>query len=424
MADVELSTLGGVIKTAYEGQPNTNAFTDDEKSKLFSIEAQATKNATDAALRDRSTHTGVQTASTIIDLPDVLAGKVDTVPGKQLSDMNFTAAEKTKLASLEDAHFKGVHVGLVGLNAAHPTGSAGDYAVVDDGAGTDLTWYQWDATGGEWVARVGESTEVTPAQVKSYYESNPDTNPFTDDEKAALARLSEVDRFSLKRVGTWNAATNTPQLLDGAGNPGDYYIVTTAGTQYFGATNKKFELYDWVFFSSGTWNRLPAGNPPAIQWNDVQTKPDFDALYAKKGRGGISAPIQAAYVWSNAEISVPSATNVKWDINSKTFDYFSMLSDGELAIPSWAKRVRVTGGFFFSDNPTGYRYVGVLLNTSIITGIRSQAVVGSTTTVSVCTPLWPVTPGDKLSINLFQTSGATLDVAVASWINVELFEDI
>lgn len=34
MADIQLSTLGSVIKTAYEGQANTNAFTDAEKTKL------------------------------------------------------------------------------------------------------------------------------------------------------------------------------------------------------------------------------------------------------------------------------------------------------------------------------------------------------------------------------------------------------
>ena len=37
MADVQLSTLGSVIKTAYEGQPNTNAFTTSEKSKLSGL---------------------------------------------------------------------------------------------------------------------------------------------------------------------------------------------------------------------------------------------------------------------------------------------------------------------------------------------------------------------------------------------------
>lgn len=37
----ELSTLGGVIKPAYEGEANTNAFTDAEKAKLEGISAGA-----------------------------------------------------------------------------------------------------------------------------------------------------------------------------------------------------------------------------------------------------------------------------------------------------------------------------------------------------------------------------------------------
>src|SRR5690625_5854616 len=38
----ELSTLGHVIKAAYEGQPNTNAFTDSEKAKLGALSELAT----------------------------------------------------------------------------------------------------------------------------------------------------------------------------------------------------------------------------------------------------------------------------------------------------------------------------------------------------------------------------------------------
>lgn len=40
----EITTLGGPIKTAYEGEPNTNAFTDTEKNKLAGIEAGAEVN--------------------------------------------------------------------------------------------------------------------------------------------------------------------------------------------------------------------------------------------------------------------------------------------------------------------------------------------------------------------------------------------
>src|SRR5690625_5663797 len=38
----ELSTLGHVIKAAYEGQPNTNAYTDPEKARVAALVELAT----------------------------------------------------------------------------------------------------------------------------------------------------------------------------------------------------------------------------------------------------------------------------------------------------------------------------------------------------------------------------------------------
>ena len=46
MADVQLSSLGSVIKTAYEGQADTNNFSDAEKAKLTGIELNATADQT------------------------------------------------------------------------------------------------------------------------------------------------------------------------------------------------------------------------------------------------------------------------------------------------------------------------------------------------------------------------------------------
>ena len=51
------------IKASYESNPDTNSFTNALLSKLNGIAAGATANATDAQLRDRSTHTGTQLAS-------------------------------------------------------------------------------------------------------------------------------------------------------------------------------------------------------------------------------------------------------------------------------------------------------------------------------------------------------------------------
>lgn len=55
------------IKELYEANPNTNAFTDADVSKLSDIEDSATENETDAYLLSRGNHTGTQTSSTISD---------------------------------------------------------------------------------------------------------------------------------------------------------------------------------------------------------------------------------------------------------------------------------------------------------------------------------------------------------------------
>jgi hypothetical protein len=57
-----------------------------DKAKLDGIAAGATQNSTDAQLRDRATHTGTQSADTVVD---------------GTTNKAYTAAEKTKLAGVE-----------------------------------------------------------------------------------------------------------------------------------------------------------------------------------------------------------------------------------------------------------------------------------------------------------------------------------
>lgn len=141
-------------------------------------------------------------------LADGLATKVDKVAGKQLSDENYTSAEKTKLAGLEAAHYRGTYVNLTALQAAVPTGVAGDYADVDAGVGSPVLRYIWDANDSEWVAQAGSAEPITAAQVKALYESNADTNAFSDSEKSKLAGIA---------AGA-TANTSTDTLAEGATN--------------------------------------------------------------------------------------------------------------------------------------------------------------------------------------------------------------
>jgi len=118
-----------------------------DKAKLNGIAANATANATDAQLRDRSTHSGTQAIGTVTGLQAALDGKAAVVhphPDVTTSAAGFmSAADKTKLngiatgatANQADAHL---------LNRANHTGSqaigtvTGLQAALDGKAGTAL----------------------------------------------------------------------------------------------------------------------------------------------------------------------------------------------------------------------------------------------------------------------------------------------
>lgn len=125
------------------------------------------------------------------DVGDLRDNKVDKEVGKGLSDANFTQAEKDKLSSLESSKFVGL---FVSESALPVSGSEGEYANVDGGEGNDVYRVIWDTSDNKWVKAQGVSTELTSAQIKQQYESNPDTNAFTDDEKAKLADVGDTTR--------------------------------------------------------------------------------------------------------------------------------------------------------------------------------------------------------------------------------------
>ncbi len=107
----------------------------------------------------------------------------------------FTDAEKTKLAGLETSRFLGTFLNVSALETAHPASSAlaGQYADVDGGIGSDVERYILDDTDNTWKPAGGTPTSETAASIKTKYESNADTNAFTDAEKANLANQSNTN---------------------------------------------------------------------------------------------------------------------------------------------------------------------------------------------------------------------------------------
>ena len=72
--------------------------------------------------------------------------------------------------------------------------------------------------------------------------------------------VSQLPASVVTYLGTWNAATNTPTLTNGVGDPGDLYICNVAGTVNFGAGPITFAVGDWVIYGSGTWQKSSGQN--------------------------------------------------------------------------------------------------------------------------------------------------------------------
>lgn len=126
-----------------------------------------------------------------------IGNKVDKVAGKGLSEQDYTLAEKNKLAGLESSKFKGLYATLAALKTALPEGAGssawnatnvGGFYADADASGSDVKRYIWDASDKKWVVQQS-ATDLTAAQVKGMYESNPDTNAFTD---AFMSKLNSI----------------------------------------------------------------------------------------------------------------------------------------------------------------------------------------------------------------------------------------
>lgn len=79
--------------------------------------------------------------------------------------------------------------------------------------------------------------------------------PDNQTNKQALQSLEtaiEALPDPMEYKGLWNAATNTPSLANGAGDNGDVYQVSAAGTVDFGAGNISFEIGDKAVYNGAT----------------------------------------------------------------------------------------------------------------------------------------------------------------------------
>lgn len=84
-------------------------------------------------------------------------------------------------------------------------------------------------------------------------------------------------------AGTYNASTDSPDIVSLGGAPGTYYIVTVSGSQDLGSGTEVFNVGDWVIFDGTNWSRVPVGNNTVSSFN---------------GRTGVVVPLANDYTWS------------------------------------------------------------------------------------------------------------------------------
>lgn len=146
---------------------------------------------------------------------ETLNNKVDKEAGKGLSEQNFTKQEKDKLKSLSNKYL-GNYASFEALCAAYPetetnaqkwnpSKEGGFYADVDEGKGKKVSRYIWDTNDFAWTKQAGTSAALTASQIKEMYESNANTNAFTDKEKQTVNTVEkEIENLKNVRIGTRN----------------------------------------------------------------------------------------------------------------------------------------------------------------------------------------------------------------------------
>ena len=177
-------------------------------------------------------------------------GKVDKVSGYGLSQENYSSAEKSKLSGLSE-HYKGTYTSLAALTAANPSGSAGDYAFVDLGAGQDAKMYIWDTGDHHWVLSSGtgtipDATETSAGLVE--LATIAEALARTDDQRAMTAlKTVALVLDEKKNVDRQIAPIGVNEVSFLMKNAGNVLSLTIAG-----ASNAKLKTGNAGVYPAGT----------------------------------------------------------------------------------------------------------------------------------------------------------------------------
>lgn len=239
---VELSDLGSIIKTTYEAEPDTGDFAAADRTKLNGIAAGATANDTDANLKNRANHTGVQPINTITGLEDALAAisggtyraeDNSGVKGTGVSGAQRILNAAAITAAIADADAANGKVDLGGGTwEVDGTITAGGADFVIDGSGGKIVQFATTAN----VLTMASAVNVTVYNLELEYNTNQTTgdSPVSTSTYHAAIRLTGTSRncnftsvkISKAWVGIGMSGTNTGHKFENT------YSIMSASNSY------------------------------------------------------------------------------------------------------------------------------------------------------------------------------------------------
>lgn len=341
MADVDLSTLGSVIKTAYEGETNTNAFTDAEQTKLSNL----SENAIDGVAAQEEGAT-VVTASTFnfvggnVTVTDVAGVATITITGGSGGSTIITQEEGLQVdAAATTLNFVGAGVTASDAGSGVTTvtipggGSGSAIEVEDEGVSltTGVTKLNFVGDGVTATEPVADEVTITipgGGSSNAFFSGarvNMDTTPgnvtgtmlsldWSDEVYDTEGYFSAVnpDRFTIPRDGYYRLVGS----LDSASTDSDIFIALSLAQDDItspnllalnsirgnagGSGSRAGQVVFEGFFSSGTEIYLNAQTSPAVivaldtvsTWFSIQRiSIDADEIGGSSGSGS-PVPVQ------------------------------------------------------------------------------------------------------------------------------------
>ena len=143
---------------------------------------------------------------------------------------------------------------------------------------------------------------------------------------------TQLPESAMEYKGTWDASTNTPELKDGTGTNGDFYVVSVAGTVNLGTVanprNVTFYINDRAIYdgTSSQWARLPAGEVRSVNGmsgdvtltaSDVNALPSSTHIPADPVQADWNETDTTALDYIKNKPTIPAAqVNADWNASS------------------------------------------------------------------------------------------------------------